>query len=96
MACSSVFYYYTSRQRLKRILVTETILPSLPHPATPGILGGSNVKDGAVFLTRMDPTNSKRAIAFNNNRCKRSKLQISHLHILYVLKVLDTVLKIIF
>ena len=63
-----VFYHYTSEESLAGILATQTILPSPPHPATPGVLGGSNLKDGAVFLTRMDPTNSKMAIAYNNYR----------------------------
>ena len=68
MSYSSIFYHYTSRDNLAGILASKTILASHPHPATPGMLGGSNIKDGAVFLTRMDPANSKRAIAFNNYR----------------------------
>ena len=68
MTHSSVFYHYTSREGLAGILETETILGSHPHPATPGMLGGSNIQDGAVFLTRMDPSNSKEAIAYNNYR----------------------------
>ena len=62
----SVYYHYTSHDGLTGILDAEMILPSLPHPATPGILAVKSV--GAVFLTRMDPSNSKEAIAFNNYR----------------------------
>ena len=57
-----VFYHYTTEDNLRRILATQTILPSPPHPATPGRLAGSSLKDGAVFLTRMDPTNSLIAL----------------------------------
>ena len=68
MTHSSVFYHYTSQEGLAGILEAETILASLPHPATPGMVGGSYIKDRAVFLTRMDPANSKEAIAYNNYR----------------------------
>ena len=68
MSYPSIFYHYTSLDGLAGILDTRTILASTPHPATPGMVGGSYVKDGAVFLTRMDPANSRRAIAFNNYR----------------------------
>ena len=68
MAHSSVFYHYTSQEGLAGILETKTIRASHPHPSTPGMLGGSNIQDGAVFLTRMDPTNSKRDISYNNYR----------------------------
>ena len=66
----SVYYHYTSHEGLTGILDAEMILPSLPHPATPGILAGESIVKsvGAVFLTRMDPSNSKEAIAFNNYR----------------------------
>ena len=63
-----VFYHYTTWDNLRGILATQTILPSPPHPATPGRFRGSSLKNGVVFLTRMDPTNSKRAIAYNNYR----------------------------
>jgi len=66
MTHSSVFYHYTSQEGLAGILEAETILASHPHPATPGMVGGSYIKDRAVFLTRMDPANSKEAIAYNN------------------------------
>ena len=68
MLFPSIFYHYSSAENLAGILATGTILPSPPHPATPGRLGASSLKDGAIFLTRMDPTNSKRAIAYNNYR----------------------------
>ena len=68
MSYPSIFYHYTSLDGLAGILDSRTILASTPHPATPGMVGGSYVKDGAVFLTRMDPANSRRAIAFNNYR----------------------------
>ena len=68
MAHASVFYHYTSQAGLAGILASNTILASQPHPATPGMLGGFNIQDGAVFLTRMDPSNSKRAISYNNYR----------------------------
>ena len=66
----SVYYHYTSHEGLTGILDAKMILPSLPHPATPGILAGESIVKsvGAVFLTRMDPTNSKESIAFNNYR----------------------------
>ena len=67
MAPPSVFYHYTSKESLEGILATSTIFCSTPHPATPGLLGGYVIKSG-VFLTRMDPNNSKAAIAFNNYR----------------------------
>ena len=65
-----VYYHYTSQEGLAGILEAKMILPSLPHPATPGILAGESIVSsvGAVFLTRMDPTNSKETIAFNNYR----------------------------
>ena len=65
-----VYYHYTSQEGLAGILEAKLILPSLPHPATPGILAGESIVSslGAVFLTRMDPTNSKESIAFNNYR----------------------------
>ena len=65
-----VYYHYTSQEGLAGILDAKMILPSLPHPATPGILAGESIVSsvGAVFLTRMDPTNSKETIAFNNYR----------------------------
>ena len=63
-----VFYHYTTWDNLRGILATQTILPSPPHPATPGRFRGSSLKNGVVFLTRMDPTNCKRAIAYNNYR----------------------------
>ena len=67
MAPPSIFYHYTSKESLEGILATNTIFCSTPHPATPGLLGGYVIKNG-VFLTRMDPNNSKTAIAFNNYR----------------------------
>ena len=68
MSYPSIFYHYTSLDCLAGILADQRILASPPHPATPGMVGGSYIKDGAVFFTRMDPNNSKRAIAFNNYR----------------------------
>ena len=52
----SVYYHYTSHEGLAGILDAKMILPSLPHPATPGILAGESIVKsvGAVFLTRMD------------------------------------------
>ena len=67
MAPPSVFYHYTSKESLEGILASNTIICSTPHPATPGLLGGYVIKSG-VFLSRMDPNNSKAAIAFNNYR----------------------------
>ena len=67
MAPPSIFYHYTSKESLEGILATNTIFCSTPHPATPGLLGGYVIKSG-VFLTRMDPNNSKAAIALNNYR----------------------------
>ena len=66
----AVYYHYTSHEALAGILDAKMILPSLPHPATPGILTGESIVSsvGAVFLTRMDPSNSKESIAFNNYR----------------------------
>ena len=67
MAPPSIFYHYTSKEGLAGILASNKIFCSSPHPATPGLLGGYVIKSG-VFLTRMDPNNSKAAIAFNNYR----------------------------
>ena len=63
------------------ILESGRILPSFPHSsgsfnlvaginllAIPGWIAGVNLTCGAVFLTRMDPNNSREAIAFNNFR----------------------------
>ena len=72
MAPPSIFYHYTSKDNLEGILATNTIFCSTPHPATPGLLGGYVIKSG-VFLTRMDPNNSKAAIAFNNYRWQHSQ-----------------------
>lgn len=72
MAMSNVFYHYTSHECLKSILDSGTILPSRPHPATPGWVGGVNLnatEDGIVFLTRVDPKTPRNSIAFNNFRC---------------------------
>ena len=72
MAMPNVFYHYTSHECLESILDSGVILPSRPHPATPGWVGGVNLNataDGVVFLTRMDPKTSKNSIAFNNFRC---------------------------
>ena len=79
MAHSSVFYHYTSQEGLAAILESKTILASQPHPSTSGMLGGSNIQDGAVFLTRMDPANSKRAISYNNYRYYSVKLKSTNL-----------------
>ena len=71
MAMPNVFYHYTSKENLESILDSGVILPTRPHPATPGWLAGVNLnarEDGAVFLTRMDPNTSKNSIAFNNFR----------------------------
>ena len=71
MVQSAVFYHYTSQEGLKGILKSGFIRPSRPHPATPGWLDGSNLRtnsDGVVFLTRVDPNNSRDSIAFNNFR----------------------------
>ena len=72
MAPPSIFYHYTSKESLEGILASSTIFCSTPHPATPGLLGGYVIKSG-VFLTRMDPNNSKAAIAFNNYRWQNSQ-----------------------
>ena len=74
MSYPSIFYHYTSLDCLAGILADQRILASPPHPATPGMVGGSYIKDGAVFFTRMDPNNSKRAIAFNNYRQLYSRI----------------------
>ena len=44
------------------------------HPRTPGQLDGVTLSDGAVFLTRMDPCNSKKSIEFNNYRCAKTNV----------------------
>ena len=79
MPHSSVFYHYTSQNGLAGILATNTIVATQPHPATPGMLGGFNIQDGAVFLTRMDPSNSKRAISYNNYRWKLKSTKLAKL-----------------
>ena len=71
MAMSNVFYHYTSHECLNSILDSEVILPSRPHPATPGWLAGVNlnvIEKQSVFLTRVDPKTPKNSIAFNNFR----------------------------
>ena len=80
MSLTSVLYHYTSNDGLAMILESGRILPSFPHSASfnllaginlaiPGWIAGVNLTCGAVFLTRMDPNNSREAIAFNNFRC---------------------------
>ena len=71
MTSSSIFYHYTSQESLTGILSTKRIFTCRPHPATQAWLGASN--NEAVFLTRMDPNNSKEAIAFNNYRSYQEK-----------------------
>ena len=72
MDMPNVFYHYTSKACLKSILDSGVILPSRPHPATPGWLAGVNLnaatENGSVFLTRVDPKTPKNSIAFNNFR----------------------------
>ena len=70
---SSLFYHYTTKEGLDGILKSGTIKPTFPHPRTPGKLGDINLSDGAVFLTRMDPRNNKKSIAFNNYRCVQTQ-----------------------
>jgi hypothetical protein len=62
------YYHYTSSAGLAGILESGTILSSAPHPSTSGMVGGRSTQGGAVFLTRMDPSNSREAIARNNYR----------------------------
>ena len=60
-----VFYHYTSREGLLGILASGVILPSLPHQHTPLPPGGRGDLP-TVFLTRMDPSNPREVIAYNN------------------------------
>ena len=64
----SLFYHYTSLAGLEGILSLGAILPSQPGLHPTGRLGGRDVSRGAVFLTRMDPGNTRDVIAFNNYR----------------------------
>ena len=65
----SVFYHYTTIEGLRGIMAQGKIVPN-PNPETqnPGILGDVDLNNmpASVYFTRMDPTNSKEAIAFNN------------------------------
>ena len=65
----SVFYHYTTIEGLRGIMAQGKIVPN-PNPETqnPGILGDVDLNNipAPVYFTRMDPTNSKEAIAFNN------------------------------
>ena len=60
-------YHYTSRARLSAILRDGAIFPSSLHGHPTGWVGGRDVRQGAVFLTGLDPdTHSREIIAYNN------------------------------
>ena len=65
---ASLYYHYTDREGIEGILKTKSINQTVPHPRNPGIMDRVSLKEGAVFFTRMDPRNDKKAIAFNNYR----------------------------
>merc|ERR1712010_238305 len=73
----TVFYHYTTPECLEKILGMGMILPYLPPTQIPSDFAGINIrKIPTIFSTRMDPSNSKRAIAFNNySDAWRSKLR---------------------
>ena len=74
----SVFYHYTTPECLEQIKSLGMIMPSLRTPqfqattSIPSVIAGFDIKDTpTIFLTRMDPSNPKESIAFNNYRqCK--------------------------
>ena len=66
MECVTL-YHYTSRASLSSILSDGAIFPSSNHGHPTGWVGGRDVRQGAVFLTGLDPViNSREMIAYNN------------------------------
>ena len=68
---ASIFYHYTTLQGLNGIKTQGAIMPSLccnPSIHNHFLAGIDLKKTPAIFLTRMDPSNSKESIAFNNYR----------------------------
>ena len=68
---ASIFYHYTTLQGLSGIKAQGAIMPSLccnPSIHNHFLAGIDLKKTPAIFLTRMDPSNSKESIAFNNYR----------------------------
>ena len=69
MECVTL-YHYTSRASLSSILRYGAILSSSQHGHPTGWVGGRDVRQGAVFLTGLDPfTYSRQVIAYNNFGC---------------------------
>ena len=63
----SVFYHYTTPENLENIKRQGMILPFPRSPLIPSGFAGFDLKDTAtIFFTRMDPSNPKESIAFNN------------------------------
>jgi len=66
-ATPSVFFHYTTPECLQQIQSQRMIMPFLPPPSVPSIFYGLDLRDTpTIFLTRMDPSNPKESIAFNN------------------------------
>ena len=64
-----VFYHYTTLECLEQIMSQGMILPFFPPPQIPSDFDGIDIRFyPTIFLTRMDPLNSKESIAFNNYR----------------------------
>jgi len=63
----SVFYHYTTPENLENIKRQGMINPFLCSPLIPSVFADIDIKDTpAIFFTRMDPSNPKESIAFNN------------------------------
>ena len=75
-------YSYSNVLGVDGILKSGIIRETFPHPRTPGKLDGVTLSDGAVFLTRMDPRNNKKSIAFNNYNYRCAQTNVTMLRLL--------------
>ena len=65
----SVFYHYTTLENFENIRRTRVIEPALRNSQNRPIVNGIDLRrTPAIFFTRMDPSNPKESIAFNNYR----------------------------
>ena len=65
----SVFYHYTTPENLESIKRQGKIEPSLRNSKSRPFVDGKDIRHSpAIFFTRMDPSNPKESIAFNNYR----------------------------
>ena len=63
----SVFYHYTTPENLEIIKREGTIKPYLRNSQNRPVVKGFDLRHTpAIYFTRMDPSNPKESIAFNN------------------------------